>query len=108
MKKFRGVGAALVVVSGLMLAAAGVASAEESAVAAPVASTGSASVLGGLIDALGTGSSDSGSSVSGGVKVGNGNVAATPLGTGSAGSGSAGTGSAALCATNPTTNGCPK
>ncbi|MFI6999053.1 hypothetical protein [Nocardia sp. NPDC050175] len=105
MRNFRAIGAAVVVASGLMLAMAGTASAEE---AAPVASTGSASTLGGLIDVLATGSSDSGSSVSGGVKVGNGNVAGTPLSTGSAGTGSASTGSAALCATNPTTGGCPK
>ncbi|WP_194838787.1 hypothetical protein [Nocardia sp. XZ_19_369] len=102
MKNIREFGAAMVVASGLLLAAAGTASAAEVAVA-PVASSGSGSALGGLFDSLATGSSDTGSSVSGGVKVGNNDVAGTPLATGSSG-----TGSSALCATNPTTNGCPK
>ncbi|WP_378741243.1 hypothetical protein [Nocardia brasiliensis] len=103
MNKIRVIGAGMLVASGLMLAAAGTASAVETVPAAPVASTGSASTVGGMLDSLATGSSDSGSSVSGGVKVGNDDVAGTALSIGSAG-----TGSSALCATNPTTNGCPK
>ncbi|WP_433664059.1 hypothetical protein ACQPW1_19210 [Nocardia sp. CA-128927] len=74
MKNVRAVGVAMLVASGLLLAAAGTASAEPAA-AEPVASTGSAGALGGLIDSLTAGSSDSGSSVSGGIKVGNGNTA---------------------------------
>ncbi|WP_069167111.1 hypothetical protein [Nocardia altamirensis] len=106
MTKFRAVGAVLVAASGVMLAAAGAASAAEVAAVEPVARTGSASILGGVLDSIVSGSGGSGSSFS--IKVGNGDVAGTLPSTGSAGTGSAGTGSAAMCVTNPTAVGCPK
>ncbi|MFD6391195.1 hypothetical protein [Nocardia sp. NPDC060259] len=97
MNKFRAVGAAVVVASGLMLGMAGTAS----------AGTGSSGDLVDLVTLLGTGSGGSGSSF--GITVGDGDdadtVADTPVSTGSAGLGS---GSAPMCTTDPTNPSCPK
>ncbi|MFD6106823.1 hypothetical protein ACFWFQ_29645 [Nocardia salmonicida] len=101
MNKFRAISAAVMVASGLMLSAAGTAS----------AGTGSGESLIDLVDLLGTGSGGSGSSfgITLGEREGEGDdaetVADTPVSTGSAGMGS---GSAPLCSTGPTTPGCPK